>query len=165
MLLEDAVVILLMKTFCYSAIQHEWAIWNVFFLNARKKMHCLCVCLCPVLSCDGTCPAPCCECPHWAVITHLTAVWNIHSQVSPSLRVSHMDSLLSPPSALAPRSLISTCLFLNPTHLSVFGCTSYSHPVLSHKLEMPLFLSLLFCFFYWLSDRVSDRVSRIHLCM
>lgn len=107
-----------------------------------KKLHCLCAPVCLVLSCDSTCLAPCCECSHWAVITHLGAVWNIHSQVSPSLWVTHMD-YYHPPFCSKPRSLYSTCLLLHPTHLSASGCTMHSHPVLSLELKMPLSHSLL----------------------
>lgn len=144
----DAVVSFLMKMLSYSAIQCEWSISKGIFLNTWRKTLRVCARLSAVLSCDGTCLAPCCGCSHWAVITHLTGVWNIHRQVSPSLWVSHMDSLLSPPSALNPRSLYSTCLLLHPTHLSASGYTLHSQPLLRLKLQMPLSLPLNFATFF-----------------
>lgn len=120
---EDAVSHLLMKTFL--PLYHSAWLNNLRCVfreccekkKNKKKRIALFVCVffwCSVLSCDSTCLAPCCECSHWAVITHLTAVWNIHSQVSPSLQGSHMDSLLSPPPALSP------CHFIPPA----FSCAS-----------------------------------------
>lgn len=108
----------------WKGIQLEWTIWNALFLNPWEKEDALCACFRSALSCDGTCLAPCCECSHWAVITHLAAVWNIHGQVSPSLWVSHMDSLLSPPlSPRASRSLYSTFCFIPlPPQLPAAPC-------------------------------------------
>ena len=126
---------------------------------------CACVCVCSVLSCDATCLAPCCECSHWAVITHLSAVWNIHGQVSPSLCVSHMDSLLSPPTHLHPlRSSPRVTLFhlpflLHPAHLSASGCTSCTatrHRGSSSKCHCP---SPYWILIPWFSGRVSGDSS------
>lgn len=169
--------------FCYSAVStwtsnFKWVLFECWKKRIKKKSHCLflCACVCArvclrtVLSFDGTCPAPCCGCSHWAVITHLTAVWNIHRQVSPSLWVSHMDCLLSPPlSALTPWSLYSTWLLLHPTHLSASGYTLHSHPVLSLELEMTLSHSLLNFFSYWFSVRIRrilhSSAFRKHVCI
>lgn len=157
MSVEDSVVSLLMKTFFATQlfnIDEQFCVLSEYW---GKKLHCLCAPVCLVLSCDSTCLAPCCECSHWAVITHLGAVWNIHSQVSPSLWVTHMD-YYHPHFCSQPRSLYSTCLLLHPTHLSASGCTMHSHPVLSLELKMPLSHSLLIFFSSWISDRVSGSL-------
>lgn len=139
-----------MKTFYRSAIQHSWAIWDVFPLNAGKNCI-VCVLLCSVLSCDSTCLAPCCECSHRAVITHLTAVWNIHSQVSPTLWVSHMDSLLSPPPALIPCHFIPPAFWntsLPSQHLATHYIPTQCR-VLDSKCQCAALLCYTLC---WLSE-------------
>lgn len=115
----------------HFAIQHGWAIWDVFFCECWKKLLCLDVFLCSALSCDSTCLAPCCECSHWAVITHLSADWNIHSQVSPSLGVAHMDSLLSPPSALTLRHSLPPAFCCTSLCSQRLATPLHNHPELS----------------------------------
>lgn len=142
---EDAVSHLLMKTFCRSAIQHGRAIWGVLFVSARKKKALFVwvfFVLCAILWQHSACLASCCECSHWAVITHLTAVWNIHGQVSPSLQGSHMDSLLSPPPALIP------CHFIPPA----FCCTS-------QLLDTPPTATQCYYTNLWLFDAFETRLS------
>lgn len=117
--------------------------FEVCSLWAPEKNSIVWVCfLYSALSCDSTCLAPCCECSHWAVITHLTAVWNIHGQVSPSLQGSHMDSLLSPPPALIP------CHFIPPA----FCCTS-------QLLDTPHTATQCYCTILWLLDVFETRLS------
>lgn len=154
MSVEDAAFNLLMRTFRHSAIPHGWAIWDVFSLNAGKNCIVF-VFLCSVLSCDSTCLAPCCECSHWAVITHLSAVWNIHSQVSPSLWVSHMDSLLSPP-PLSPHVTLFHLPFAAPHSPLSFWLHIAQPPSLepsAWNATVPLYCGVFFpvC---WLSERV-----------
>lgn len=161
--MEDDVFSLLMKTFCHSFCHstHLSNLRRVFFCECWKKLLCLDVFLCSALSCDSTCLAPCCECSHWAVITHLTADWNIHSQVSPSLGVTHMDSLLSPPSALTQRSPPPfCCTSLCSQRLAT---PSHNHPELSMPWALNATVPLRTLIFSLFLCSFSDSVGGILL--
>lgn len=118
-----------------------------------EKMHCLFMCVCPVLWWHMSCPMlwvlplSCNNTPHCCLKYSLPGKPITLSQ-------SHGFLIIIPLSALTAWSLYSTCLLLHPTHLSASGYILHSHLVLSLELEMTLSHSLL-KFFYWFSVRIT----------